>query len=155
MVVVMGVCFTLHIFDQTQCPGCGDQRPGQCQQIHHGLCLLPMFKQLLKAEFDRWATGKFIKYISRLYSIKSHKALESIYLYAFSICKLRCVVHRDLQWYQNMYFILAAGLVYWCDPRWPFCFSPPINIGGCPRVTPVCGLRLYTPPPHNTLPTPD
>ena len=54
----MGVCFTLHIFDQTQCPGCGDQRPGQCQQIHHGLCLLPMFKQLLKAEFDRWATGK-------------------------------------------------------------------------------------------------
>ena len=52
----------------------------------------------------------FIKYISRLYSIKSHKALESRYLYAFPICKLCCGV--DLQWYQNMYFILAAGLVW-------------------------------------------
>ena len=52
----------------------------------------------------------FIKYISRLYSIKSHKALESRYLYAFAICKLCCGV--DLLWYQNMYFILAAGLVW-------------------------------------------
>ena len=57
--VVTGVLYTAHIWPDSV-PG-GDQRPGQCQQIHHGLCLLPMFKQLLKAEFDRWATGKFYK----------------------------------------------------------------------------------------------
>ena len=52
-----------------------------------------------------------IKYISRLYSIQSYKASESRYLYAFAICKLRCVVHRDLQWYQNMYNILACWVL--------------------------------------------
>ena len=88
----------------------------------------------------------FIKYISRLYSIKSHKALESRYLYAFAICKLCCGV--DLLWYQNICILFWR--LAWCDPRWSFCFSPPVNIGGCPRVTPVCRLRLYT-HHHTTL----
>ena len=73
--------------------------------------------------------------------------VTNIYTHLQYVSLFHCVVFRDLLWYQNMYFILAWS---WCDPRWSFCFSPPINIGGCPRVTPVCGLRLYTPPPHNT-----
>ena len=130
----------------------GDQRPGQCQQIHHGLCLLPMFKQLLKAEFDRCATGKFYYKIHQQIIFNTIIQRNTLLQYVSCVVLLCKEIHYDIKFKTCRYFILAAG---WCYPRWSFCFSPPINSDGCPRVTPVCGLRLYTPPPHNTLPTPD
>ena len=150
--VVRVVCFTLHIFDQTRCQGCGDQRPVESavsRSIMDSACCRCL-SSCWKLNLIDGPLENFIKYISRLYSIKSHKALESRYLYAFPICKLCCGV--DLLWYQNICILFWR--LAWCDPRWSFCFSPPINICGCPRVTPVCRLRLYTQPPHNTLPTP-